>query len=183
MGKSLGNYIALEDPPKDMYGKLMSIPDSIVPLYYELLTDLSEEDLKRIREAFKTKSSNLMNLKKNLALLLTSEFHGPEEGVKASEEFVTVVQKGGEPQGILEVTVSANTPGVVKFGTTSLIIDLPKIATDAGIINSRSEGIRLIKQGAISVNGKRVENSVIDISKDSKIRIGRLRWIRIVSAP
>lgn len=182
MGKSLGNYIALEDRPNDMYGKLMSIPDVIVPLYYDLLTDFSQKDIDEIRNEFEKKSSRLLELKKALALKLTSEFHGPVEGKKAEESFESVIQQGGEPEDILEIRVGPSTPGVIQFESSLFTLDLPKIAADAGIISSRSEGMRLLKQGAILIDGDRATNAINKVSQDSKIRLGRLKWIRVVAS-
>ena len=182
MGKSLGNYIALEDRPNDMYGKLMSIPDVIVPLYYDLLTDFSQKDIDEIRNEFEKKSSRLLELKKALALKLTSEFHGPVEGKKAEESFESVIQQGGEPEDILEIRVGPSTPGVIQIENSLFTLDLPKIAADAGIISSRSEGMRLLKQGAILIDGDRATNAINKVSQDSKIRLGRLKWIRVVAS-
>ncbi|MBT18015.1 MAG: tyrosine--tRNA ligase [Dehalococcoidia bacterium] len=182
MGKSLGNYIALEDKPNDMYGKLMSIPDVIVPLYYDLLTDFTQRDIDEIRDEFEKKSPRLLELKKALALKLTSEFHGQVEGRKAEESFESVIQQGGEPEDILEIGISPLTPGVIQFESSLFTLDLPKIAADAGIINSRSEGMRLLKQGAILIDGNRATDAINKVSQDSKIRFGRLKWIRIVAS-
>tara|TARA_B100000686_G_scaffold137398_1_gene144615 strand:+ start:149 stop:1396 length:1248 start_codon:yes stop_codon:yes gene_type:complete len=182
MGKSLGNYIALEDKPNDMYGKLMSIPDVIVPLYYDLLTDFTQRDIDEIQDEFEKKSPRLLELKKALALKLTSEFHGQVEGRKAEESFESVIQQGGEPEDILEIGISALTPGVIQFESSLFTLDLPKIAADAGIINSRSEGMRLLKQGAILIDGNRATDAINKVSQDSKIRFGRLKWIRIVAS-
>ena len=165
-----------------MYGKLMSIPDVIVPLYYDLLTDFTQRDIDEIRDEFEKKSPRLLELKKALALKLTSEFHGQVEGRKAEESFESVIQQGGEPEDILEIGISALTPGVIQFESSLFTLDLPKIAADAGIINSRSEGMRLLKQGAILIDGNRATDAINKVSQDSKIRFGRLKWIRIVAS-
>ena len=80
------------------------------------------------------------------------------------------------------IRVGPSTPGVIQFESSLFTLDLPKIAADAGIISSRSEGMRLLKQGAILIDGDRATNAINKVSQDSKIRLGRLKWIRVVAS-
>ena len=106
MSKSLDNYIAIEDPPKDMYGKVMSIPDSLMMDYFELLTDVPDEEFDEFRQQLSAQSANPMILKKRLAREIVTQFHGSEAGEQAESHFEKVVQRKEAPADIEEHRVS-----------------------------------------------------------------------------
>ncbi len=103
MSKSLDNYIAIEEPPNDMYGKLMSVPDDLIMDYLTLLTDTPDEDLKEIASALESQSVNPMDVKKRLAREIVSQFHDAEAGRQAEAHFERVVQRGEVPENVREV--------------------------------------------------------------------------------
>jgi tyrosyl-tRNA synthetase len=106
MSKSLGNYIAVEDEPNEMYGKTMSIPDELLLDYFELLTDVPDEELEEFRKALATNSVNPMELKKRLAFELVTQFHSAEAACEADIYFTSVFQKRGVPEKTLEISVA-----------------------------------------------------------------------------
>ena len=197
MGKSLGNYIAIEDTPTDMFGKIMSLPDDVIPLYFELLTDIPEPELGQMREAIDAHTTNPMEFKKRLGVEMVTWFHSPELAQQAQAEFERVVQRGEEPTDVPEFAVTESTDGFVEFETDAVKVDLVRFIVAAGLAPSRSEARRLIQQGAVQVNGNPVLPSGADsagsagltstftyrrIMLDSLLRVGRRRYVRVTKA-
>ena len=177
MGKSLGNYIAIEDTPRDMFGKIMSLPDDVIALYFELLTDAPDEEVTDIRGAIERHSTNPMDLKKRLGEEMVATFHSPEAAAAAREEFERVFQQREFRQDIPETTISAMTLGVLSVQGESAIVDMPKLLAELGVVVSRSEGRRLILSGAIRMDGEVLSREITQITSVSKIRIGRRRFL------
>jgi len=164
MSKSYGNYVALEDPPSEMFGKIMSISDSLMLRYYELLTS---EDLNQI------KSLHPMEAKKQLATYFVERFHGKEEAVKAREEFERVFSlRHGVPDNIPEYNAREESKRW-----------LPYILTKAGITKSNREAIQLIKEGAVEIDGEKVYNINAEIGRNTIciVKIGKKRFLKIIS--
>ena len=208
MSKSLGNYIGIDEPPHDMYGKVMSIPDNLILDYFELLTDVSDEELAQFREQLATESVNPMHLKKHLAREIVVQFHGVAAAREAEAEFEKVVQRKEAPEETAEVRVSfdhllfeqppheieaAQRMGFAAllwkgdaFGdeqVKELLISIPFLLHKANLVDSKSEARRLVSQGAIEVDGKRVVADVRPIVKDgSIIRVGKRRWVKVIDA-
>jgi len=105
MSKSLGNYIGVEDAPSEMYGKVMSIPDSLIMDYFELLTDVPEKELTGFRQQLETQSVNPMLLKKRLASEIVSQFHSAQAAREAGAHFEKVIQRGEAPEQALEISI------------------------------------------------------------------------------
>lgn len=177
MSKSLGNYIGVEDPPNDMYGKVMSIPDSLLIEYFELLTDVSDKELAEFKQQLAVQSVNPMTLKKRLAHEIVSQFHGVEAAKEAESHFEKVVQRGESPEEIKIYPISI--PSSEAFGTPRVVVDMTKVLVDADIVKSRGEVKRLIAQGAIEINGQRINSSTVDISDGSVIQVGKRRFLKI----
>jgi len=179
MSKSLGNYIGVDDPPNDMYGKVMSIPDDLLMDYFELLTDVSDKELAEFRQqlapdtsqGLAAQSVNPMVLKKRLAREIVGQFHSAHAARDAESHFEKVVQKGEAPQEIRTYSI----PSSEAFRT----VDIVKILVDADIVKSRGEGKRLIAQGAIEVNGQRINSTTVDIPDGSVIQVGKRRFLKI----
>lgn len=140
MSQSLGNGIPVKAEPDDMYGKIMSIPDSAIAQYYTLLTDVPLEEIKKIEKDKK----NAMDNKKRLAELIVEDFHGKEAAKEAAKQFEQVIQNKERPEIIEEMTVPTLT---TISGTVSCLF---------GVSNSESK--RLIEQGAIKFNGNIVKD-------------------------
>jgi tyrosyl-tRNA synthetase len=173
MSKSLGNYVGVEDPPHDMYGKVMSIPDDLIMDYFELLTDVLDKELAAFRQQLAAQAVNPMLLKKRLAKEIVVQFHGTEAASQAESHFEKVVQKGEAPQEIRTYSI----PSSEAFGTPDII----KILVDTDIVKSRSEAKRLLAQGAVELDGVKLSGDETSINPidGSIIQIGKRRFLRI----
>ena len=175
MSKSLGNYIGVDEPPNDMYGKTMSLPDSIIISYFENLTDVPDEELAQMRQALDQESINPMELKKRLARELVTQFHDSEAARGAESYFERTVQRHEVPDDVPTYELRSPSDPDQKR--------LSRIITEAGLAGGSSEARRLISQGAVQVDGRKVtEDSVPDFLKSGSIvRVGRRRWVKIVA--
>ena len=182
MGKSLGNYIAIEDTPRDMFGKIMSLPDDVIPTYFELLTDAPDEEVADIREAIERHSTNPMDLKKRLGEEMVTTFHSPEAAADARAEFERVFQQRESPQDIPEFAADLNSDGVSNPDAEGFDADIARLLVDAGLAASRAEARRLLQQNAVTIDGERSAGERARIAYGSVIRVGRRRFVRIVKA-
>lgn len=157
MSKSLGNYIGVAEPPHEIYGKVMSIPDNLILQYFELLTDIPDEELGEFRQALKDETVNPMILKKRLAREIIAQLYEEKAATEAEEYFTKVVQRREIPAHIPEAP-------------SGKLID---ILVEAGLAKSRSEARRLIEQGAVDIDGKKVTSVYEEVAKGSVIRVGR----------
>ena len=175
MSKSVGNYIGVDEPPDDIYGKTMSLPDQMIVPYYENLTDVSDDDLTEIRRATESGSQNPMELKKRLARELVTQFHDADAARSAEERFERTVQRGETPDDI--ATYHLPTASELEGKRLSHILVKAKLAESA------SEARRLIDQGAVEINGQTVATNVSADSLDagSTVRVGRRRFVKIAS--
>ncbi len=167
MSKSLGNYIAVEDPPNDMYGKVMSIQDSHVMEYFEYLTDVSDEELAEMDRDLKEDSVNPMELKKRLARDITEQFHDPREARKAEEYFERVVQCREVPETVEMFYYSA----LDTSASDMIHKTFPNI--------SRSEAKRLIRQGAVELNGVGVQSDVAAWNEGDIVKVGKRGYVKV----
>ena len=167
MSKSLGNYIGVDESPNDIYGKVMSLADDMIVHYFDLLTDESEEEIARMKNEITSNQINPMSLKKQLARNLVAQLHGSLFAQQADEHFTNVFQKKEKPEDVQAVNV---TPGE----------DLREIIARAGVVKSKSEASRLIKQGAVSIDGVKVSISTTDYKNGNIIKIGKHRFIKVV---
>nr|WP_148270053.1 tyrosine--tRNA ligase [Mesotoga prima] len=170
MSKSYDNYIAFDDTPRDMFGKLMSIPDTLTLKYFRLLTDKSEVELSEIETKIKSKSVNPRDLKLELGVEITSQFYGEETALNARDEFIKIFRNKELPGEIPEIKISTESVSVVDL-----------LVSHANI-SSRSEARRLIDQGGVKVNDEVLNDihSVIEISDGDVLRIGKKRFYRLV---
>ncbi|SHE27714.1 tyrosyl-tRNA synthetase [Marinitoga hydrogenitolerans DSM 16785] len=168
MSKSYDNYIAFEDEPFDMYGKVMSIPDSLILKYMRLATDIPEDTIKTYEEKMKNNSINPRDIKMLLAHEIVTFFHGKEKADYAQNEFIKVFQKKDIPDEINEIAV--NSP--IKA------IDLV-MATKS--VSSKSEAKRLINQGAVKLNDIKINDpfQLLEIKGDEILRIGKRRFFKL----
>lgn len=171
MSKSLGNYIAIDEPPNDMYGKVMSIPDDLMMDYFELLTDVPDEELAEFRKDIASGSVNPMLLKKRLAREIVEQFHDPEASQDAEKHFKKTVQKREVPEEIPKARISVGAGTVHQ--TSGLIVV-------TGLAKSNSEAKRLLAQGAVEIDGKRVTSEKVIIKDGSIIKVGKRRYVKIV---
>ncbi len=189
MSKSLDNYIAIEDPPSDMYGKLMSIPDDLMMDYFELLTDVPDAEIAGFRQQISAESANPMALKKRLASAIVGEFHGASAADAAETAFERIVQGREAPEDIPECRLSlvelANGPaaGTPNNGRSdSVTVQAADLLLRTGMAESRGEAKRLISQGAVEVDGLRISGTTAQVRDGSVLKVGKRRWLRIVDA-
>ncbi|MFI5057809.1 MAG: tyrosine--tRNA ligase [Candidatus Acidiferrales bacterium] len=173
MSKSLGNYVGITEPPGEMFGKLMSIPDDLMWPYYDLLTDRKPEEIAAIKKEVSSGKMHPMDIKMRLAQEVIAGFHGGEAAAKAGEEFQRVFRDRQAPE---EAPLRRLPRGPAKK-LTALLVELHAIA-------SRSEAERLIKQGGVEINGTRVDDprKDVDLSKPGEflLRVGKKKFLRIV---
>jgi len=167
MSKSLGNYIGVDEPPNEIYGKVMSIPDTLIIEYLELVTDVPDEEIAEFKVQMANQSINPMVAKKRLAYEIVAQFQGAQAAREAEDHFAKVIQDGEVPKDIQELS----TPIHLRAAIT---VELTK----DGLTKSRSEARRLLSQGAIQKDGETVTED-IDLSKEPPgqvIKVGKRRF-------
>jgi len=177
MSKSLGNYIAIDEPPNDMYGKVMSIPDDLMMDYFELLTDVPDEDLAGFREELAAQSVNPMELKKRLAREIVAQFHGQDAAQEAEAQFGRVVQRREVPGEILEHRLPS-----IAFDAPIPLKVFESVLMETKLVKSRGDAKRLLTQRAIEIDGKTVSSDMVTIRDGSIIKVGKRRFVKIVDA-
>ena len=181
MGKSLNNYIAIEDSPKDMFGKIMSLPDEVIPLYFELLTDLPEPELEHLTTSIEQHTENPMDFKKKLGVEMVSWFHSPEAAITANAEFERVIQRGQEPEEIPEVSIAEIANSIRDQNADGVLVDVLDLLVITSLAKSKSEARRLMSQNAIEIDGERASEETSFVRFGSIIRAGRRRFVRVVN--
>jgi tyrosyl-tRNA synthetase len=174
MSQSLDNYIAIDDAPNDMFGKLMSIPDEVITDYFELLTDIPDGELTAIGESIKRKSQNPMDHKLRLAREIVTQFHGESDAMAAEAEFLKVFRSRELPEHVPDVHA-------MKFKDELELVDLAEILVSTGSASSRSEARRLIRQGAVTADATVVNDLKCPVRNGTIIRVGKHRFFRIVN--
>ena len=171
MSKSLGNYIGIDEPAREIFGKTMSLPDDLLPLFYEYLTDVPDSELAEIGQAIESGSTNPMDLKKRLAHDLVTQFHGGNAARDAQGFFERTVQSGETPDDIPSLVVAA--AGSDRRRLSDLIVE-------AGFAASSGEARRLINQGAVRLDDLQIEQNVPASSLSGGVlRVGRRRFVRL----
>lgn len=175
MSKSVGNYVGITEPPQEIYGKLMSLPDELIVRYFELVTSVPSEEIKSVATGLKKGSLHPRDAKMRLAWEVVRQFHSAEAADKAEAEFVKVFQERELPSDIPGFAVP---PEAVTDGR----VYLPRLIVAAGLVPSTSEARRLISQGGVRVNEEKIvdPNAMITPTPGTIIRIGRRKFARIV---
>ena len=160
MSKSLGNAIGIHEPPLEMYGKIMSISDAMMWRYYELLTDVQVAEIEKMK-----RESHPMQAKKDLAGRIVADFHSAEAAGKAAEDWAKQFQKDQVPEDVEETPIDA----------PENKIRIDKLLARARLVESVSEAVRMLKQGAVRINGAVVSNPtlVVDIAGRPTLQVGR----------
>jgi tyrosyl-tRNA synthetase len=174
MSKSLGNYIGVAEAPEQIYGKVMSVPDDLVLNYFELLTDVPDKELKEFSEGLKQQKLNPMNLKKRLAREIIAQLYDPKAAGDAETHFEKTVQRKEAPEDILEYQASFH-------GLDHIGMDIPSLLVNTALVNSRSEATRLIRQGAVKVDGEKIIAYVVPVRNGSIIQAGKRRFAKIIN--
>lgn len=170
MSKSLGNYIAINDPPEEMFGKLMSISDALMWRYFELLSFEPEETIAAWRRETE-QGANPRDVKYRLAHEIVSRFHGPAAAEGAKTAFVARFRDGAMPDEMPEIELPARDNGY----------PLANVLKEAGLCDSTSEALRHIAQRAVRIDGERVEDRALTLAAGSEhvIQVGKRRFARV----
>lgn len=167
MSKSLGNYIGINESPKNIFGKVMSIPDNLILKYFELVTDVPQDEIEKMRVAMAA-GENPRNLKVNLGKLLVGQYHSLTAAQQAHEEFENIFKNKGVPDEMQEVLLSQE-------------VTLVDLVVGAGAIPSKSEVRRLIKQNAVTIDGEKVPadaNPVFKVGASHVIKVGKRIFLK-----
>ena len=170
MSKSLGNYIGINEPPDEMFGKLMSISDELMWRYLELL---SSEDMRAIqswREEVKA-GANPRDVKIRLALEMVTRFHGQSAAERAHQSFVQRFQQREAPDQIAEIELAGHGKGLA----------VPRVLKESGLVASTSEAMRLMKQGGVRMDGEKAEDPALEIAAGEThvFQVGKRKFLRI----
>ena len=170
MSKSLGNYIGINDSSKDIFGKLMSISDDLMWRYIELLSFRSIDQIQQWRDDVDA-GRNPIEIKKDFAEEMVSRFHNDQEGLLARQSFENQFKKGEIPEDIVEVSLNVGSEGV----------PIANLLKDAGLTASTSEAFRMIKQGAVKIDGKKVDDKSLLIRNgvEAVFQVGKRKFARI----
>jgi tyrosyl-tRNA synthetase len=181
MSKSLGNYIGVDEPPNEIYGKAMSIPDNLIIDYLELVTDVPDEEIAEFKVQMANQSINPMVIKKRLAQEIVTQFYGAPAAQEAEEHFAKVFQRRELPEKIKEVELRAS----VKLGATVEVEverNIPRLLLDAGLVKSLSEARRLLAHGAVEVNGAKMSSNLVKLEDGDVIKVGKRNFLKIVDS-
>lgn len=172
MSKSLGNYIAITETPREMFGKLMSIPDEVMGDYLRLVTDFSTEEIDRMLAEAASGAVNPRDIKERLALAIVTDLHSAEAAEDARAEFERIFRRHEHPEDLPEVAV----PGEAH------IVD---VLLTAGMAKTRNEARRLISQRGVRLAGERIEDTeqIVRIEEPQVLQVGRRRFIQLIPAP
>ncbi len=171
MSKSLGNYIGISEPPKEIFGKIMSVSDELMLRYYELLSHISTDELQSLNDGMKNGTVHPMDAKKSLAMEIVERYYGKDMALKAREEFENIFANRGLPDDIPVFRLDSNED-----------IWLPGLMKASGIVQSTGEAMRLIKQGGVSVDGSRWSDGNIRLAAgDYLLKVGKRRFLKIRS--
>lgn len=175
MSKSLGNYIGISEAPQEIYGKTMSVPDELMLKYYELVTNISNEELKTLRDGLKDESIHPRDTKMTLAKLFVTMFHGSEAAEEAEAHFKRVFQQRALPTDIPEVKLSVDL-----FENNSIWI--AKLLVELGLTSSTGEARRMIQQGGVKIDEEKIEDvqAQILVTAGMVIQVGKRKFAKIL---
>ena len=173
MSKSLGNYIGIDEGPQEIFGKVMSIPDSLILPYFDWLTDTPTKEITEIRNSLESQSVNPIELKKNVAYKLVTDFHNAKSARLSRDFFEKTVQEGQAPDDIPEYAIPS--------GDAAAGIKLSNVLVSCGLTSSSGEARRLIEQGAVRINEIQItQNQPVDQLEKGILRAGRRRYVRLI---
>ena len=175
MSKSLGNHIGINESPGEMFGKLMSIPDSLIVKYFTLLTDVDEERIAELEQQLKRRTINPRDAKADLATAIVTMYHGPRAAKEASEEFSKVFSKRQTPSEMPTVHVQAGERGTV---------DVVHLLVSQGLAKTNNEARRLLKQGGVKINGVVLKKpSMLVADSEGVLQVGSRHFRKLVLQP
>jgi len=171
MGKSTNNYIGVGESPNQMYGKVMSIPDSLILKYFELASNRAYAEIEAMKKAM-AEGENPMNLKKRLAKDIVTIYHDAGAALDAEREFKEIFSNKGLPEDIDLKRLAKDKLNVVELLTVT------------GLVSSKNEARRLIEGGGVRLDGEKVENHeiIINLKKEKLLQVGKRKFIRVIMA-
>ncbi len=175
MSKSLGNYVGVTEPPNEMFGKLMSIPDAVMIDYFTLVTDVPMSEVKEIEEGLKAGTLHPMDVKKRLGREIVTIYHNAEAASQAQAEFEHVFSDREIPTDIPEIDIPED---AIKDGKVWVV----KLLSIAGFAPTNSEARRLVQQGAVTLDGEKISDASAELAlEDGQIlKVGKLKFGKIV---
>ncbi len=170
MSKSLGNYIGIDEAPEEMFGKLMSISDALMWRYFELLSFRPPSEIEGFKREIEA-GKNPRDIKFLLCEEIVTRFHSAEAAQQAQQAFIARFQKGAMPDDMPELALNAHEGGLA----------IANLLKDAGLVKSTSEALRMIKQGAVKIDGERVEDNKLNIAAGTQhvFQVGKRRFARV----
>lgn len=179
MSKTLPNRIGIAEHPNDIYGKVMSINDNLIMPYFELLTDVSEGELEEFRQALLSQTVNPMTLKKRLAQEIIIQLFNEESARTAGDYFSRTVQKKALPEEIREFHISFGK--LSPKDTEEPVLDVSRLLVETGLVKSRSEAMRLIKQGGIEINGEKITRAFCPVAGCFLVQAGKWHFAKVIN--
>ncbi len=172
MSKSLDNYIGIDEPPKEMYGKTLSIPDSLIYDYFLLATDIAPTELETLKKDLDGNAVNPRDIKRLLARKLVAIYHSEESAVEAEKEFDKIFIRKDIPDDVAEFRYR-----VINGGVSIL-----QLLSDTKLVASKGEARRLVEQGGVSIDGVKIAdiNARIQLAQPVVVKVGPRRFLRII---
>lgn len=174
MSQSVGNYIGINEPPEEIFGKVMSLPDEVMVDYFRLVTDLSLSQVEQIEGGLSKGHLHPAEAKRRLAWEIVRMYHGEEEADAARERFDRIHKDRQAPEDIKQVSVSGEGP-----------FSLPKLLVEWGLASSNSDGRRLIHQGGVRIDGTSIDREEVSAEDlgGKVVQVGRRHFVRVAVSP
>jgi len=171
MSQTTGNYIGIEEPPEEMYGKVMSLPDHVMLDYYRLLTRFTPDQIASINQGLADGSLHPRDVKMQLAWEIVSIFHGDEAAEKAEQHFRTVFQERELPPEMPTYSVEGS-------------INIVDLLSASGLTKSKGEARRLIQQGGVRLNGEKVKSieEMVTVEDEAVLQVGKRKFVKLVAS-
>ncbi len=169
MSKSYDNYIGIDEAPNEMFGKALSIPDELIYDYYELATDVTDEELAEIKKSLEDEKVNPRDIKRALARKIVAMYHSEEAALKAQEEFDNIFIKKGIPDDVPTKEMTETEIGII-----DLIVNV-------GFAPSKGEARRLVQQGGVSIDGEKITDfkSIVKLKSEQILKVGKRKFIKL----
>jgi tyrosyl-tRNA synthetase len=173
MSKSLGNYIGIDEPPQDIFGKVMSLSDETMWLYFELISFRSIKEINRWRTEV-ADGLNPRDIKFNLAKEIVERFWNKEEAEQAHQNFIAQFQQGAIPENLPEIFITVGAQGML----------IANVIKSAGLTNSTSDALRMLQQGAVKIDGERIteKDLLVNAGQTIVLQVGKRRFAKVILA-
>ncbi len=186
MSKSLGNYVGIDEPAKEMFGKLMSISDNLMLRYYELLTDITPHELSQLKQDLEQGRKHPRQVKEDLAKEIVARYHSRAAAEHEAGEFIRVLREKEVPEDLEEIIINRDTIPTIRFRSLQpekgIDVDLPYLMVTTGTVSTTSEARRLINQGGVQIDGEKATDLAIKLSPGEPriLKVGKRRFKKVV---